>query len=119
MPSGWKRITNATSTRGPLPLEHPTMKRELMIVAVTAMLVAGCSSQPAATTSNNSDSLVGPRGADGATGATGARGAQGARGAPGIAMAGERGADGATGARGAQGATGATGASGEVRRGAA
>ena len=97
------------------------MKRELITIAVSAMLVAGCATQPAARTASydNSNSLVGPAGPDGPTGATGAQGATGARGAPGIAMAGERGADGATGATGAQGATGATGASGEIRRGAA
>jgi len=98
-----------------------TMKIELTLVAVAAMLVAGCSSQPAVSTPavNDSSSLVGPRGPDGPTGATGAQGATGARGAPGIAMAGERGATGETGATGAMGATGAQGAAGELRRGAA
>jgi outer membrane protein OmpA-like peptidoglycan-associated protein len=98
------------------------MKRELITIAAVAILLAGCNSQPAASTASNqpsnSNSLVGPRGPQGETGATGAQGATGDQGAPGVAMAGAQGATGATGATGEQGAMGATGAPGEVQRGA-
>ena len=116
MPSCSMRETNTYQNRGPLPLRKlKPMKRELITIAVTAMLVAGCTTQPAGKTiASNSNSIVGPRGPEGATGATGAQGATGARGAPGVALAGERGPEGAMGATGAQGATGATGASGEA-----
>jgi len=96
------------------------MKRELILVAVTAMIVAGCSTQPAATASypsnppaDNSNSLVGPRGPDGATGATGATGAQGAT------TYGPTGAAGRTGGTGAQGVTGDEGSKGRTTAGVA